>query len=102
MRDELRTMPWEERVWKAFLRAAAYIPPTVRMEAIIAVIEESEKNAQARGAREVGEQDLIAAARRRVPPAYRETSLKILEEQGIKPIRKVDKDPKPHPSTEPW
>lgn len=84
MGDKLRTMPWDERVWRAFLRAATYIPPTIRMEAIIAIIEESEKNARTRGAEQVREEDLVAAAHKRVPPAYKQISLKILEEQGIR------------------
>lgn len=83
MKDKLRTMPWDEKVWRAFLRATAYIPPTIRMEAIIAIIEESEKNARNRGAEQVGEEDLVAAAHKQVPPTYKQISLKILEEQGI-------------------
>jgi hypothetical protein len=80
----LRTMAWDEQVWQAFVRAAAYIPPAVRMEAVVLVVEQSERIARARGAHAVEERDLVVAAREKVPRAYRALSLQILEEQGIK------------------
>jgi len=80
----LKSMPWSEPVWQAFLRAAAYIPPVVRMEAVVLVVEQSERLARARGADTVEEADLVVAAREKVPRAYRKISLQILEEQGLK------------------
>jgi len=76
-------MNWDERVWKALLRAAAYIPPTVRMEAVLSIIEESEKIAKSRGSNIVEEEDLVKAVVKRVPKAYKRISLKILSECGI-------------------
>lgn len=83
MKSKLKTMPWDENIWKALLRAAAYIPPTVRVEALIAVIKESEREAIRRGSEIVEERDLVIAAHRKVPAAYKEVSLQILREQGI-------------------
>ncbi|MBN2360333.1 MAG: hypothetical protein JXR83_12845 [Deltaproteobacteria bacterium] len=77
-------MAWEPEVWQAFLRAAAYIPPPVRMEAVALVVEHSERLAAKRGSNAVEEQDLMTAASQRVPRAYRQVSLQILEEQGLR------------------
>ena len=80
---KLKSMPWEERVWQAFVRAAAYIPPAVRMEAVTLVVEQSEGLARARGSETVEEPDLMSAAAEKVPRAYRRVSLQILQEQGL-------------------
>jgi hypothetical protein len=76
-------MRWDERVWLAFRRAAAYIPPTVRMEAILATIEESERKARERGSDMVEEVDLVKAAMKRVPASVKSVCLEVLREQGI-------------------
>lgn len=80
---KLKKMDWDEKVWVAFKRASAYIPPTVRMEAVLRIIEESEKEAKIRGSNLVEEKDLVIAAKRKVPKAYKQISLDILKEQGI-------------------
>jgi hypothetical protein len=80
---KLRKIVWNEKVWTAFKRAVAYIPLTVRMEAILTIIEASEKEARKRGSDIVEEQDLVRAAKKKVPRAYRSISLNILREQGI-------------------
>ena len=81
---QLKTMPWNEDIWQAFLRAAAYIPPPVRMEAVTLVVEQSEARARARGSERVEEPDLMASAAEKVPRAYRRVSLQVLQEQGLK------------------
>lgn len=81
---KFRNMVWDERIWQAFVRAAAYIPPTVKMEAVLLVIERSEKLAQKRGSCRVEEQDLVHATAQKIPAAYRRVSLQVLEEQGLK------------------
>lgn len=80
---KLKKMDWDEKVWVAFKRASAYIPPIVRMEAVLGVIEESEREARKRGSKRVMEKDLVVATKRKVPRAYKRVSLEILEEQGI-------------------
>jgi hypothetical protein len=77
-------MTWSEPVWQAFLRAAAYIPPAVRMEAVVLVVAQAEALARRRGSEVVEASDLFLAARDKVPRAYRKVSLQILEEQGIR------------------
>ena len=81
---QIKSMAWEERIWQAFVRAAAYIPPTVRMEAVTLVVERSEHLARARRSDLVEEMDLMTAAAEKVPRAYRRVSLQILEEQGLR------------------
>lgn len=81
--SEIRKMNWEDKVWKAFLRAVAYIPPQVRMEALLLVVERSEELARARGSEVVEEEDLVQAAIEKTPKAYKRVSLQILSEQGL-------------------
>lgn len=76
-------MDWDEKIWQAFVRAAAYIPPQVRMEAVILVVERSEQLAKKRKSSRVEEEDLVRAAMDKVPKAYKEVSLQILREQGL-------------------
>ena len=78
-----RKLRWDDRVWNALIRASAYIPPSVRVEALMSIIEESERIATSRGSDVVEEYDLVLAAYRRVPLAYRRVSFQILKEQGI-------------------
>lgn len=80
---QLKKMQWDERVWLALRRAAAYIPPTVRMEAILATIEESEREAKSRGSNIVREVDLVKAVKKRVPSAVKPQCLAVLRELGI-------------------
>jgi hypothetical protein len=81
---KLKTMAWDDRIWTAFLRAAAFIPPAVRMEAVVLVVEESERLARRRSALLVEERDLMRAAVDKVPRAYRKVSLQTLVEQGLR------------------
>ena len=80
---KLREMEWEERVWLAFKRAVAYIPLTVRMEAVLTMVKASEENAKKRGSSIVGEGDVVSAAKKKVPRSHRSLSLTILREQGM-------------------
>ncbi len=81
---KIKKMDWDEKIWQSFVRAAAYIPPQVRMEAVILVVERSEELARKRNSPRVEEEDLVQAAAEKVPKAYRKVSLQILKEQGLK------------------
>lgn len=76
-------MDWDERVWQAFKRAIAHISLTVRMEAVLSIVEAGEKEAKQRKSKIVEEEDLVRAAKKNVPLAYRSLSLSILREQDI-------------------
>jgi len=86
----LRKMPWDERIWLTLRRAAAYIPPSVRMEAILTTIEESEREAKARGSAIVEENDLVKAVKKKVPPSVRDQCLAVLQELGINVSQPMD------------
>ena len=83
-------MPWDEQLWLNLRRAAGYIPPTVRMEAVITMIEGSERAAQKRGASIVEEVDLVKTAVKKVPLSVRSLCLDILREQGIEVDKYTD------------
>jgi hypothetical protein len=76
-------MEWDERVWSALKAALSMVPPFVRKRALDKIIEGAEDFAKARGSDKVEEQDLVKAARDKVPEDMREISLQILAEQGI-------------------
>lgn len=76
-------MDWDERVWQAFKRAITHISLTVRMEAVLSIVEAGEKEAKQRKSKIVEEEDLVRAAKKNVPLAYRSLSLSILREQDI-------------------
>lgn len=76
-------MAWDERIWLALRRAAISIPPSVRIEAVLAVIKKSEEEATRRGSDIVEEVDLVRAVKRKVPPSFRPMSFVVLREQGI-------------------
>ncbi len=80
---ELRKMPWHEGTWLTLRRAAAYIPPTVRMEAVITIVKASEAEAKARDSPLVEDTDLTHAASRKIPMSVRPMALSVLEELGI-------------------
>ncbi len=80
---KLRTMPWDERVWLALRRAITAVPLRIRMEALISVVEGSEEEARRRGSLQVEEADLVKAAKKKVPRAFRSMALQILKECGV-------------------
>jgi len=83
-------MSWDEQLWLNLRRAAGYIPPTVRMEAVITMIEGSELAAQKRGASIVEEVDLVKTAVKKVPLSVRSLCLDILREQGVEVDKYTD------------
>ncbi len=53
------------------------------MEAVLSIVEAGEKEAKQRKSKIVEEEDLVRAAKKNVPLAYRSLSLSILREQDI-------------------
>ncbi len=80
---KLRSMGWNEKTWNALIRSFAYIPPTIRMEALLTMIKTSEEEARGRKSPKVEEEDLVKAAKKKVPTPYKSISLLILKECGI-------------------
>jgi 2-phosphoglycerate kinase len=76
-------MPWSEETWTILRRAAAYIPPAIRMEAILTIVEASEEEARARGSPVVDNEDLAKAAIKKIPTNVRPLAISVLEELGL-------------------
>jgi|GEM_PF-3491195 len=80
---ELKSMPWDERVWKALKAAITPMPPFVRGKALKKIIAASEENSRRRDSEAVEAQDLIKAARENVRPAMLQVLLQSLAEHGV-------------------
>ena len=80
----LRTIPWDDELWRKLKDAVSPMPVFVRKKALKRIIEASEGFAQERGARVVQEEDLVRAANEKVPPLARQRMLDALAEQGIR------------------
>lgn len=80
----MRSLLWDDRVWRGLEDAMSPMPPPVRREALRLIIEAAEAAAQARGAIQVEEQDVVQAAREKVPPQMRQTCLDALAAEGMK------------------
>jgi hypothetical protein len=60
------------------------MPPLIRKKALKMIIEASESFAQERGAEIVEEEDLVRAAREKVPVLAHQSVMDALAEQGIR------------------
>jgi hypothetical protein len=79
----LKTMAWNDAVWRKLKDAVSPMPLFVRGKALKTIIEASESFAQERGAAIVQEEDLLRAAREKIPTLARQRMLDALAEQGI-------------------
>jgi hypothetical protein len=80
----LKTMPWDDEVWRKLKDAMSPMPLFIRKKALKKIIEASESVAQERGALIVQEEDLVRAAREKAPALSRQRMLDALAEQGIR------------------
>jgi hypothetical protein len=80
----MRKMPWDEDLWRKLKDAVSPMPPFVRKSALQMIIGASEGFAQQRGATMVQEEDLVRAAKEKVPSVVGRGMLGALAEQGIK------------------
>jgi len=80
----LKTMPWDDELWRKLKDAISPMPPFIRKQALKIIIEASESFAQERGAVIVQEEDLLRAAREKIPALARQRMLDALVEQGIR------------------
>ena len=80
---ELKKMPWNEPVWNALRAAMSPIPPFVRKRALLKIIQASEENAMQRASNRVEAEDLIKAAKEKVPESVRKICFESLAEHGI-------------------
>ena len=61
----MRSMPWDEDLWRKLKDAISPMPPFVRQRALRTIVEASEALAQERGSEVVEEEDLVKAAKQR-------------------------------------
>lgn len=79
----MRSMPWDEDLWRKLKDAISPMPPFVRQRAIRTIVEASEAFAQERGSEVVEEEDLLNAAKTKTPALTRQRMLDALVEVGI-------------------
>jgi hypothetical protein len=77
-------MSWDDELWRKLKDAISPMPPFIRKKALKMIIEASEDFAQERGAEIVEEEDLVRAAREKVPDLVRQSVMDALAEQGIR------------------
>ena len=80
----LKTMTWDDELWRKLKNAVSPMPPFIRKKALKMIIEAGESFAQERGAVIVQEEDLVRAAREKTPALARQRMLDALAEQGIR------------------
>lgn len=80
---QLKSMPWDEGVWKGLCASVTPMPPFVRKKALLKIIRGSEKNARSRSSQMVEAGDVIAAVDEGVPIRIRKMCLETLAEHGI-------------------
>ena len=76
-------MPWDENLWRKLKDAISPMPPFVRQQALRTIVEASEALAQERGSGVVEEEDLVKAAKTKIPVRSRQRMLDSLSEVGI-------------------
>jgi hypothetical protein len=76
-------MSWDDELWRKLKDAISPMPPLIRKKALKMIIEASESFAQERGAEIVEEEDLVMAAREKVPTLAQQSVMDALAEQGI-------------------
>lgn len=79
----MRSMPWNEDLWRKLKDAISPMPPFVRQRALSTIIEACEALAQERGSEVVEEEDLLKAAKTKTPALTRQRMLNALAEVGI-------------------
>jgi hypothetical protein len=80
----LKTMPWDDDLWRKLKDAISPMPVFIRTNALKMIIEASESSAREREAEVVQEEDLVKAAREKTPALVRQRMLDALAEQGIR------------------
>jgi hypothetical protein len=81
--EEMRKMRWDEELWRKLKDAISPMPPFVRQQALVIIVEASEAFARERGSEVVEEEDLVKAAKTKTPPFARKQMLESLAEMGI-------------------
>ena len=79
----LKNMTWDENVWESLKDAMTYVPVLVRKRALKKIIETSEVNAKARRSNIVEAEDLIRAAKEKVPERVQDVCFETLAQHGI-------------------
>lgn len=79
----MKSMPWDQDLWRRLKDAISPMPPFVRQRAIGTIIEASETFARERGSGVVQEEDLVKAAQTKTPALTRRRMLDALAEMGI-------------------
>jgi DNA replicative helicase MCM subunit Mcm2 (Cdc46/Mcm family) len=79
----MRSMPWDEDLWRKLKDAVSPMPPFVRQRALRTIVEASEALAQERGSQVVAEEDLVKAAKVKTSALGRQRMLDGLVEAGI-------------------
>jgi DNA replicative helicase MCM subunit Mcm2 (Cdc46/Mcm family) len=79
----MRSMPWDEDLWRKLKDAISPMPPFVRQRALRTIVEASEALAQERGSEVVEEEDLVKAAKTKTTALARQRMLDGLAEVGI-------------------
>ena len=80
----MKSMPWDEALWRQLKDATSSMPPFVRRRALKTIIETSETFAQERGSEVVQEEDLVKAAKTKTPALTRRRMLDTLAEMGMR------------------
>ena len=80
----MKSMPWDEDLWRQLKDATSSMPPFVRRRALKTIIEASETFAQERGSKLVQEEDLVKAAETKTPVLTRRRMLDALAEIGMR------------------
>jgi len=80
----MKSMPWDEDLWRQLKDAISPMPPFVRRRALKAIIEASETLARERGSEVVQEEDLVKAAKTKTPVLTRRRMLDALAEMGMR------------------
>jgi len=89
----MRSMPWDEDLWRKLKDAISPMPPFVRQQGLRTIIEASEALAQERGSEVVEEEDLVKAAKTKIPALARQRMLDGLVEVGISVEAAVGTEP---------
>ncbi|HUI93684.1 MAG TPA: hypothetical protein VLX68_15660 [Chitinivibrionales bacterium] len=79
----LRSMEWDEPVWKALCASVTLIPPFVRKRALGKIISACEKNAIERSSGKVETADVLKSVNENVPESVRKVCLETLAEHGM-------------------
>ena len=80
----MKSMPWDEDLWRQLKDAISPMPPFVRRRALKTIIEASETFARERGSEVVQEEDLVKAAKTKTPVLTRRRMLDALAEMGMR------------------